>query len=132
MRTDLFDDLQPQDVIGPVDVMMYKEYKLKYPTFATVPANVYVMRQKYNTKAEIVVPELQKSCHCISFINPDDPVMLCPECDESIHTYCFDKDSTKTCPRCGKALIEAKELLEDYKKKKRISNPLLEQGFVMI
>ena len=132
MRTDLFEDIQPQDVQGIAEVMMFKEYKLKYPNYANVPSNVFVMRQKYNTKAEIAVPELQKSCHCVCFINPDDAVMLCPECDESIHTYCFEKDSTKTCPKCGKALVEAKELLEDYKKRKRISNPLLEEGFVQI
>ena len=131
MRTDLSLDIPPSSIICSVDVIVYKDYKLKYPSFTTVPPNIYVMRQKYNTKAEISVPELQKQCHCVSFISPDDNIMLCPDCDESIHNLCIDKDSTKMCPKCKKILVDLQTLFDDYKKKIRISNPLLELSYVM-
>ena len=118
MRTDISTTIPITNVATATQVLMYPEYKAKYGPITSVPPNVYVMRQKYNTKTEILVPELSKSCHCISFINPDDDIILCPNCGESIHKLCFERDSSKACSKCKKEPVEAKAIVEEFKKRK--------------
>jgi hypothetical protein len=105
LRTELERKEFTKNIVEKCIIMDLQHYIAKYNGSANIPSNVFVTRQKYNTKDESVLPPLYTLCHCKEILNPDDEVLICEYCQKLNHLNCVKNDLRKSCYFCKKIIF---------------------------
>ena len=90
------------NIVSKCEILTFDNFIKKIKERKTVD-NIFFYRQKY-VQDDLFAPELQSSCFCEKFFNPDINFFQCKDCKDFIHNNCFLKSDSKRCPRCGNAL----------------------------
>ncbi len=91
-----------QNIVRKIDVIKFSEYIEKYPGGKDAPADgsIYIFRQRFRRESNEFLPELKQICYCKKYLNPDDPVMMCPNCKLFLHPKCLIQTSARQCSAC--------------------------------